>query len=277
MGLIVLEKLRLQDQILTSYTRARLVLCSWFPVRTLLVTALFALVTGCFGSSGVADFGNDKDPTVGGGGGFGPGRCGSAADCVLAAATCCECPTFASSIDDPTVQACTDVGCPANNTCADNVHADCSSDGVCVLVCAPTQCSTDCAAGYATDPSGCLTCACAMPASDGCTKDADCVETRADCCGCHVGGIDTAVLGRDVMRFDAMLGCPADAACPGVDTCIAGDAPRCVQGQCELLPEGLPPNACGRPDLAACGAGTVCTVNASDPANLYGVGVCVPP
>jgi hypothetical protein len=246
-------------------------------VRTSAIACLLlSLVAGCFSSSGALPSSAD-DGSDGGGVGPGLGRCQVSSDCVLAAATCCECPTFAVSVDDPAVQACTGIACPTDTVCADNVQADCGPDGTCVLVCAPTQCSTDCAAGYMIDPSGCLSCTCAQPAADGCSVDTDCVETRADCCGCKAGGADTAVLARDQAAYDAMLGCGATPLCPGVDTCVAGDAPRCVQGQCELLPEPLPANACGRPDLPPCAAGTVCTVNASDPANLYGVGICTAP
>ena len=71
---------------------------------------------------------------------------------------------------------------------------------------------------------------------------------------------------------------PASPQCPAIDACEPGAAPACVQGRCELVTAaGLPPDACGRPDLPACPAGTVCTVNASDPGNVQGVGVCVQP
>lgn len=235
---------------------------------------LLGLLAGCFGGS--ADSLNPKnDDGSGSGGGVGPpnAKCAVQSDCVPAATTCCECPTFATNAKDPIVQACSGVQCPPNDSCPASVEADCV-DNQCVLKCAAIACTGVCPVGYATDASGCLTCECAA-AIGGCVKDADCVETRADCCGCQRGGNDTAVLGSDQARFDAALGCESMPACPEVNTCIAGDAPRCVQGQCELLSEGPPANACGRADLPNCPAGTVCTVNASDPGNLYGVGTCV--
>jgi hypothetical protein len=117
-----------------------------------------------------------------------------------------------------------------------------------------------------------------MPAANGCTVDSDCVQTRADCCGCARGGQDTAVLATGLTAFDGSLNCEMDPVCPGVDTCEPMAAPRCVQGRCELLAtDMLPAQACGRPDLPACPSGTVCTVNSDASANEQGVGVCGPP
>lgn len=238
------------------------------------------LVAGClFGSTAKDGASIGDDGSGSGSGGNAGGACAATSDCVLAATTCCECPTFATNLKDPIVRACASVVCPVGDVCPGNVEAACVANH-CVLACAPTQCATeDCQAGFATDPNGCLTCACAAPGapSGGCNMDGDCVRTRADCCGCLGGGQDTAVLATDAGKFDSTLNCPATPACPGVNTCVAGDAPRCVQGQCELLSQALPPDACGRPDLPKCSGGTVCTVNASDPGNLYGVGVCLAP
>lgn len=208
--------------------------------------------------------------------GSAPLGCAIDDDCVPAAATCCDCPAFAAHVDEPATRACTGVVCPTT-TCADNVRAACD-DGTCVLACISMACPTACANGYQMDATGCLSCACAAPASDGCSVDTDCVETRADCCGCASGGENTAVLATEQAAFDAALGCTASPVCPGVDVCDAGAVPTCVQGRCELLATGaLPPQACGRPDLPPCPAGTVCTVNVDPTATQQGVGVCGPP
>lgn len=212
--------------------------------------------------------------------GFGsePYRCVQDDDCVPAAATCCECPAFAVHVDEPTTRACDGVGCPMpESRCMDNVRAACD-EGQCVLACAPMACPAACESGYMMDATGCLTCECAAPAADGCSADSDCVQTRADCCGCDRGGSDTAVLASDQAAFDADLNCELDPVCPGVDTCEPTAAPRCVQGRCELLATGtLPAQACGRPDLPACPTGLVCIVNSDSNANEQGVGVCGPP
>ncbi len=198
-------------------------------------------------------------------------------DCATAAATCCECPTFAVNVDDPAHRACSGVMCPDPMTCEGNVRAACDA-GRCVLACVPMACPAACPTGYAIDPAtGCLGCACSATNTVGCTADTDCVQTRADCCGCDQGGEDTAVLAGQRASFDASLGCSGEQACPSVDVCDASAAPRCIQGRCELVGGDLPANACGRPDLPACPAGTTCTINASDQANQYGVGVCLPP
>jgi hypothetical protein len=240
------------------------------------IVLLLLVCSGCFGGlEGSKALGGDDG--IGSGSGPPNSGCFQKSDCVPAATTCCECPTFATNAKDPNVLACAGVECPIDTVCPGNVEADCL-DNQCVLTCAPTACATEtCPAGFATDANGCLTCSCAMsPGAGGCVGDRDCVATRADCCGCQNGGTDTAVLASDASKFDTMLGCPQQPQCPGINTCTAGDTPRCVGGGCELLSVPPPPNACGRPDLPSCAAGEVCTVNASDPANLYGVGVCVP-
>lgn len=205
-------------------------------------------------------------------------RCTGDADCALAAATCCECPAFAVDRADPTLTACSGVQCPNDGTtCADNVRAACEA-GQCTLACVALACAESCPGGFAMDPTGCLACACAAADPGGCTRDADCVETRAACCGCAQGGADTAVLATEQASFDASLGCGPSPTCPAVDVCEPGAAPRCLQGRCELSSAGgLPPGACGRPDLPACPAGTVCLINADDLASQQGVGVCGQP
>jgi hypothetical protein len=208
-------------------------------------------------------------------GGNGKSACKVSADCVPAAATCCDCPAFAINVDDPAHRACTGVTCPGNRTCPDNVTAACEQ-GFCVLACVEMACSETCAAGYTIDPTGCLSCACAVPEPYGCMVDGDCVETRADCCGCQRGGMDTAVLASEQASFDAALHCSGTTTCPQVPACEPDVSPHCIQGRCELTSSsGLPPGACGRADLPACPASSVCTVNTSDQVNMQGVGVCV--
>jgi hypothetical protein len=258
------------------YLPARLVLWSSRLVRSTLLISLLALVAlaACvdatkYDAGGGDDTGNPSQA---------PGSCSIDADCVAAGATCCGCPTYAVPSTDPVARACADVDCPSSE-CAENVVAKCSKGGRCELACAPRACeqpSATCAYGFAADANGCLTCECAVPAAGGCTADAQCTRTRADCCGCQRGGFDTAVLVSDQMRFDDGLECTEVPACPDINTCTT-DKPTCVQGRCDLVSPELPVGACGRADLPACPAGTVCVVNASDQANMHGVGVCGEP
>lgn len=201
--------------------------------------------------------------------------CLSDVECVAAGPTCCACPTFAVRADDPVVRACEGVPCPGDATCSGHVRAACE-EGRCVLACAPMECSLACPSGFAVDVTGCLSCACAPADVAECAEDTECVATRADCCGCQEGGADTAVPAAQLAAFDQALQCPPSPACPSIDICDPAAAPRCIQGRCELVSGELPSDACGRPDLPACPAGTVCSVNASDLANQYGVGMCVP-
>jgi hypothetical protein len=205
-----------------------------------------------------------------GGGAY--GACALDADCVLAATSCCECPTFAVAISDPAHRGCAGIACPPLS-CPNSVHAVCDT-GTCALACAPLACALTCADGFAIGATGCLTCACASVTDPACASDADCVRTRADCCGCARGGADTAVAAGDVAAFDASLGCPASPSCPATGTCAADLAPRCLEGACQLLPP-VPAGACGRTGLAMCSDGTGCTINVDADATAYGVGVCM--
>jgi len=244
-------------------------------MKSLLVT--LALCAGCFGNaaelSGVADDGPQD--------GFGavPGQCGVDSDCVPAGASCCDCPTFATTIDDPKVAACEQVDCDTN-VCSTNVAATC--DPViheCVLACAPLTC-LECPSGYETEANGCLSCTCAAPppTTPECVADNDCVRVRADCCGCDNGGEDTAVPQLGAAGFDASLNCSSTPTCPGMtnQSCDPTAQARCIRGACALATEPMPDDACGRADLPACPAGTTCQINVSDSASLYGVGVCRP-
>jgi hypothetical protein len=217
-----------------------------------------------------------QDMTGGGGGGSGsgdggglPSECQRDADCALAAAKCCDCPTFAVPLADPAHAACETVSCPVS-TCPANAKAVCES-GSCTLACAPLACAQACPDGYAIDPTGCLECACATPpAEPACRVDGDCVRTRADCCGCTRGGEDTAVPASDQAAFDGSLGCSADPACPGGDTCAIGTEARCIEGACELAMP-TPANAC----TGTCPAGQQCVINADASATTQGLGVCM--
>jgi len=207
--------------------------------------------------------------------GSAPSDCQDASDCVLAASTCCECPTFSVPIDDPLHTSCANVTCPAMS-CPANVATTCEA-GRCELACVAMECPASCAAGFTIDPTGCLSCECAQPKAD-CAVDTDCVEVRADCCGCARGGKDTAWPASDADRHDGSLNCPVDPQCPDTNVCEPAATPHCVEGGCALFAGGvLPPNACGRADLPSCPAGQVCVVNADSSASLEGLGVCLPP
>lgn len=198
-------------------------------------------------------------------------------DCAPAAATCCECPTFAVNVDDPLNQACSDVDCDNVPTCSAS-DAICGPNGTCELACNPIVCpdgATQFPDGFATDAAGCLICAPAVVA-DECSADAGCVETREDCCGCEGGGANTAVPVSTQGAFDDALDCEPDVACPGIDTCDPNAEPICTQGRCELLSDLPPAGACGDTDLAACPAGQQCVLNLDPAATVRGLGVCVP-
>jgi hypothetical protein len=223
-------------------------------------------------------------------------ECGVDADCAPAAASCCECPTFALSVATGWADACADVV----DTCADPSFAEACplteavcADGACALRCQAVVCETACDTGFARDEGGCLLCECAggSPPASECVDDGDCVRTRADCCGCEQGGADTAVPADQQTDFEAGLDCDPSPVCPGVDVCEPGAEPRCVAGSCALAaaPDpGLTPDAgpddspgdtvyCGGP-YGACPAGHVCVLNdpsASDAADM-GVGACQP-
>lgn len=246
-------------------------------MRLLLLAAL--ALAGCFGSAdersptqGVGD-GRGGDEDNGGAGGA-AAECMQASDCAPAGPKCCDCPTHAVPKSDPSYQACANVECPTPS-CGSPMEAACQA-GACVLVCSPVTCDASCADGYATDDNGCLTCACAARTADDCVADSDCARVRDDCCGCARGGMDTAVPASEVAAHEAGLMCPQNPSCPDVDACAAELAARCIAGACTLVAGALPANACGRPDLPACPTGEVCTLNASAPATMQGVGVCLP-
>jgi len=201
--------------------------------------------------------------------------CGDDSDCELAGRTCCECKTIALSMADPKLDACDSVSCPPpQNMMCPKVRAACV-ENKCTVACIPVAATMSCANGFAADSAGCLVDVCAQ-AKNECTINSDCTRTRADCCGCARGGNDRAVAIAAQSNFDKALGCTGSEVCPDVTTCNPDESAQCAQGECRLIEGGLPAGACGRPDLPACGTGFVCVVNASDSANLHGVGVCTP-
>jgi Antistasin family len=266
-GSDLLRNLRLCGLISAGYTAARF-LVQAHSMRVWLCLVAFAACSRTTlpeDNLGVSD-----------GGAFGgSAQCMADNDCVAAAPTCCECPTFALPKSDPLSAACGNVACP-EETCPANVQPACDN-GRCELACVPMTCPASCASGYAMDASGCLTCTCAPLVADGCQGNGECVEVPADCCGCAHGGVDTAVLASDVDAHQAGLMCPPSPQCPSVNTCEPAASPQCIQGQCALSTGVLPANACGRADLAACPAGQNCVVNSDPAATLEGVGVCVTP
>lgn len=215
--------------------------------------------------------------------------CSIDADCQLAAASCCECPSYAVSASDRAEDACSGVICEGEMTCP-AVDAVCER-GACVMQCQPIACDLTCASGFAVDEAGCLTCWCA-PEPPGfereCTAAEDCVRVPADCCGCARGGNDTAVPGELAEVHLAGLDCPESPACPEVEACEEGLQAGCVAGTCTLLiepadgpPDGPPDGTssdqwCGSPELPACPDGSVCVLNATsaNDATVAGVGIC---
>ena len=180
-----------------------------------LVATLLIALTACFGNaSELALAGDDNNPAPP----FGaPGSCTSDAQCTLTSASCCECPTFATSIDDPKLDACTQVNCDNDlSVCPTNVAPTCNQMQQCELACAQLPC-LQCPDGYFLEANGCLSCTCAAPPSamPSCAADSDCRRARADCCGCDAGGGDTAVSKADAAAFDGALNCPASPQCPG--------------------------------------------------------------
>lgn len=205
-------------------------------------------------------------------------------DCVLTAASCCECPSFAISRTGDSVSddACSNIDCEPLEACPAIVAA-CAQD-TCIVQCAPLPCDLSCASGFASDALGCLTCECrGEPEIDAaaCIADADCIRVAADCCGCTRGGEDTAVPIAQAEAYIDALGCHDSAACPDVDTCDDALVPRCVAGACALelavdAPPGPAGARCGKPTLPPCPDGTVCVLNdpQANDATLAGVGIC---
>jgi hypothetical protein len=243
-------------------------------MRSFVLVVLVALA-GCPGRFADEHAAGD-DGAGGGSGGASAAECFVASDCAPAGPKCCDCPTHAVPVDDPAQRACSDVDCPTPS-CGSPMEAACNG-GQCELVCSAVACTANvsCPGGFATDGNGCLTCECSVLTSTECGADTDCARVPDDCCGCDLGGDDTAIPAGQVAAHMASLMCPENPSCPGVSTCAPDLAARCVAGQCTLVSGPLPANACGRPDLPACPANEVCTVNADAQATMQGVGVCRP-
>ena len=256
----------------------------------LLLGGVMALTSGCFDSlrgSELAsgDSGGGQAPEPGDEDGFAEGvQCEVPSDCVLAASTCCECPSFAAPIGEGYDAGCDAVDCEESNGVCPAVEATCDS-GECVMICSPIQTDRTCSFGFVRDDAGCLTNACAAPESEitECESDTDCVQIPADCCGCENGGQDKAAAAADADGMVDDLNCPPNPACPGVDVCDATQVPRCITGACVLSDESVNPKPnpastqlCGTPQLEACSDGSVCTLNevSSKEANDLGVGSC---
>lgn len=249
----------------------------------------FAPLSGCLddqssrpaGAQENPDQSDPSDPEMGGA----DIQCEIAADCALAASTCCDCPSFAVPLGEGYGAGCEEVDCGASGLCP-AVEASCD-DGQCVMICSPLIADKVCSFGFAMDAAGCLVNECeGEPASTPteCEVDADCVQVPADCCGCGLGGADKALPAGQAEDDANELNCPIDPACPGIDVCDADESAQCISGQCTLAatPGSLqPPDAadmqCGTPDLPACATGFSCVLNAvsANDATALGVGTCV--
>jgi len=256
-----------------------------------LLAAVALSAAGCFTSSGEdLASGEDRDEgddSGGGGGGANPEpqECIVASDCVPAGSTCCDCPTFAVPASSGYEEGCADVTCePAPADCSLSEPA-CLA-GRCALVCSPLVTDMVCETGFARDDFGCLLDVCANLDGSGaeCDRDADCVEVPADCCGCAMGGAETAVPAGTEADYHDGLSCPPDPACPGVDVCDPGSEPRCIAGSCQLVSspseDGETPSVlCGTADTPPCPDGQVCVLNHPEggDATQVGAGSCRTP
>jgi hypothetical protein len=220
--------------------------------------------------------------------------CSVPEDCVAVSSTCCDCPTFAVTVGSEVASACEQVDCDPPEGCP--VVEPACVDFQCQLTCKPVIADQVCANGFDRDSFGCLVNECREPPGEvyACALDGDCVEAPADCCGCELGGADTAVAAGALDGYLESLGCTGDPACPGVDICDAELVPRCIAQGCTLGPaagsgddgggdgdggDGPPGpdgNLCGVPDFPPCPTGQVCVLNHPDggDATRMGVGTC---
>lgn len=254
--------------------------------------ALVAPLSACIGGGGDelrSDSPNpNPDPDLGGGGGMdgATSGCEIASDCVLAASTCCECPSFAVPAGQGYDAGCDEVDCEASGLCP-AVEASCDQ-GQCVMICSPLITDKTCSFGFEADVAGCLINECAGgPTSfvPECEISSDCVQVAADCCGCGLGGLDKAIPAELADDDADLLNCPVDPACPGIDVCNADESAQCVAGLCTLVtapgsptpPDEAPANLCGTPELPVCATGFSCVLNAvsANDASALGVGTCV--
>src|SRR6185503_8235284 len=123
-----------------------------------------------------SDF-DDRGDDEGGGEGA-PAECVEAADCVAAASTCCECPSFAVTASSGYDDACAEVDCEPAGSCS-LVEPACVA-GLCQLVCLAVVTDMVCEVGFAQDELGCLIDECGgSPDGDAapeCDQDEDCVQ-----------------------------------------------------------------------------------------------------
>jgi hypothetical protein len=258
-------------------------------LRAALWTTLAALAAGCPTNS--AEFADSDDDDS-----LGANECEIAADCVPAAASCCECPSYALPVTSDWDQSCADVDCvdPDYGAACPRTEAACEA-GWCALRCEPVECDLPCVGAFDVDSFGCLACSCGdgpPPTDVMCEVDAECVRAAADCCGCENGGADTAVPTAELAAFEAELDCDPSPVCPGVNTCDPELVPRCLGGACALAAPpgpGLTPDAgpddspadpayCGG-SYGPCPPDQVCVLNDpdADEASSMGVGVCRTP
>jgi hypothetical protein len=226
-----------------------------------LVVVALTLWAGCFLTSQ-----NDAELAPGDDDGLRDGDCFDDSECVLAGASCCECPSFALPASSGWGDACEQVDCPAPGACP-ALLARCEQ-GTCVAACAQVECDLSCRQGFAVDAAGCTVCVCGnAPAEPECEVATDCVRVPGDCCGCDRGGSDVAVPAGIANSFVEDLMCTGNEACPGVSTCEAGAQAYCDAGRCALGNSGATPpddGECGRPDQPPCPAGSVCVINSAD-------------
>ncbi len=259
----------------------------------MLLGGALALAAGCVGGAN-DEISGESGPGSGAGGGSAPdpeddgagafAQCTEPSDCVLAASTCCECPTFAAPVGEGYDAGCDAVDCVEPTGRCPAVEATCDA-GACVMICSPIQTDKTCTFGFVRDDLGCLTNECATPDTDlgQCELDADCVQIPADCCGCSNGGSDRAAPASDAGALLGALECPPNPACPGIDVCDSSQIPRCITGSCVLADESLNPSPdpsstqlCGTPQLESCPIGSVCLLNqvSAKEASDLGVGSC---
>ena len=262
-------------------------------VAAVLTSAVLLLAAaGCSATSGedLANAGGDRDEDddsgdgAGGGGAPAAAECDLASECVPAGSTCCECPAFAVPVASGYEEACSEVACDPEPTGCAAAEPACAL-GRCQLVCSPLVTEMACENGFARDDFGCLLDACDLGGeAPECEEDVDCVQVPADCCGCALGGSDTAVPAGSEADYEEGLDCPTDPSCPNVYVCDADSAPSCIAGRCQLVSPpnddgGGPSILCGTADSAPCPDGSVCVLNHPDApdATQVGAGSCQNP
>jgi hypothetical protein len=226
--------------------------------------ALVALLAACTSIEAESLGDGDND-------GLDPGAPGCAidSDCVPTSSSCCGCPTFA--VPAGSVE-CGSIDCPGTLDCAPT-EAFCDA-GACRLRCVETEVTRVCDAGFEVDAAGCAVDQCAAVAPE-CEVDCDCALAPADCCGCELGGADTAVPAAELDDHLASLECADESFCPGIDACDETATPSCLGGTCRLvsgpgLDEAI--SGCGSADAPSCPEGAVCVVN--HPLAPPGVAIC---